>query len=1057
MSASASSTTNNNKNQKNDKIVKKIIMPFVEHGGLKYLEDNKNNNLPLCIISVTGSGKSSTLAEFYAKQGQRTFMFIPGRAATRSLFEFMTSNRELSHLYAYSIGGKENEGEANAPMRMVTGGWGLAKFHDPSFIFDTFILDEAHTPSADYYLLRKIAKKKLAEGHKFKMILCSATITPGMFASDFPNMQEPFDLDTKTSYNNKIVHHTSNPFMDHEKDVIEICKVALQMQLECPEGDKLIFCDGESTVIDVAFTLESRLGKEIRVVSMYGAMEPSELREALSTKYNGVTIFVGTNMVESSITIPGITHVICSGMQKTMYVDGSGRKCLRKELCSQSSLLQQRGRGMRTVVIGKDGNRVIGYTYMMMTSKTWDILNPSAPREVDTSALHEPIMQLLGLGYSPEELMDDISPQKIYADKEYLLRFGLLEYKNKDLEEHLTDELNLILNDNYISTEGVVRENKLLGLLGLNNNNNKNIQAQRESVSGIVEDLFIRKSYATTLYNSTMKFLLEGDINPYILHEFLTDNKIYNVDKDDYDSVCDMTDELYMLSCNNNNTAKINEVSYNLSKLVTRILKPFGVSSAVLNESIKSLMSYRTDLPIVTDIGKAVTSITTDIPGARSLYKTAIQLVEEGYPDMIWYAAFMEARKTLLNGPFHYPKSKLASAARKNYRFEFAMEHFMQYYGRDDMETSLTVYRMYMTHHNLDNKILKQNEKYNIDNAWLHEKHLSGKFFETMRRNINMLLSNLRQLGMKFQMYDINRSYSEISCVLWPIMSVHKDIFTLHKEAQRNGSIRNIFRQTAAVASVDDRLHEMRTVYSMDGWNTINQSEHGLPSKLIAFNTASVAIKDSNPFYTMGTVFGIPKDIIVVEKLSMDNNDINYNNHNINIPEHWDRDASEINNVMRISYDVIPNAKYNNSSSSSSPPRGIFSQRGRGGNNNSNIRGRGGISAPSAMIHQVGESYSPLSGVTINKPDRKYPIYKRSADIFDTDPVKVAPITKASAFGGRGRGSNNRGNRGGSSNRGGYTAPASYSNSNHVTYQRPPKSRFSDVATNNIEDSDNEY
>jgi HrpA-like RNA helicase len=421
-----------------DQPKKLVVMPFVKYGGLKFLEENGDNDIPLCIVSGTGSGKSTTIAKFYADRAQRlnirsgtkngqyyTIILVPGRAAARSLYTFMTQTYPgAENMFAYSIG-KETNGPNDAPVRFVTAGWAFTKLHDPSFSWLNIVIDEAHDPSRDYYNLRKICKYKLRAGAKFKLIVCSATIAAAMFNDDFPGLKT-FDLDTLSNYKNDIIYHDQDPDGKSDQDHQNIAKETMRIHAESPYGDKLVFCDGERTVVNVASILEKHL-PSTRVCTLYGAMETSDIQEILEFNEKVVTIYVVTNMVESSITIPRITHVICSGIQKTMYIDGTGRKDLRTEFCSQSSLLQQRGRGMRTNVYDPDGQLIIGHTFMMFTKEKWDLLYQSSPREVDTSSLHTSIIELLDLGYDPTEIMDDISPRRIANDMDYLFRYDILK------------------------------------------------------------------------------------------------------------------------------------------------------------------------------------------------------------------------------------------------------------------------------------------------------------------------------------------------------------------------------------------------------------------------------------------------------------------------------------------------------------------------------------------------------------------------------------------------------------------------------------------------------
>jgi HrpA-like RNA helicase len=830
-------------------------LPFVKHGGLQFLKNNADTQEPLLVVAGTGWGKTTTLALFYAErysgvempQGASppVIITVPGRAAARAMYRFLDGHCHGSGLFGYSIGGHEAVIGRNCRVLIVTAGWFLAKLHDSKFGWEVLILDEAHTSSSDYYLLQKIAKHALAASKgAFKLIICSATISLGMFTDDFPNL---ICFNPEAATENRLEVEFVDEFDESNwPEPADIVRHTTQLKLENPYGDVLVFCDGEDAVLEVAGALERTFGLEqperpedadqqlreytqmsnahrarvtelrrsevvsihkdlvsrcgdaqvrvnklkytidakqldnmgsgkleadlqqakqalmvlqdqlntvaddpvlaeldaeetalaelletmkrisgnVRVCTLYGKMDQDELRDVLETPFIGTTVYVCTNIVESSITIRGVVHGVIAGLQKTMYVDVMGRKELQLERCSRSSMLQQKGRCNRIPARMPSGELITGKVVMLISESAWNKQPLRAPREVDTSALFEPIMTLIGLRYKPELIMDDIGKHRVAEHTKYLLRHELLE-------------------------------------------------------------------------------LPEG-----------------KSDEDD-------------------------------------------------------------ELPVTTDLGRATIRIATDIPNARVLYLSAKILVGCGkrngidYTEFIWPLIFIIARASLAApSPFRYPK-KLHGQTAAVYREqcnEFADDNFVQYYGRDDMETALRVYRFYMSVAGKPGKT--------IDN-WMSTHSFSRRFFDDLERAIHQLSENLESLGVNFPREDCGHDYSTISSILWPIMSPLTGTYELREPKNQDSDCDNsddegfmnarfkpkrfkkpqrpAYHHITLMGTPAERLQIAAVRYSLDNWICTDKELYDPPKELISFNARAIVHPGKDKFFTIATLMRRPQ------------------------------------------------------------------------------------------------------------------------------------------------------------------------------------------------------
>jgi ATP-dependent helicase HrpB len=114
------------------------------------------------------------------------------------------------------------------------------------------------------------------------------------------------------------------------------------------DGDVLVFQPGAYEIRKTIEAIKSALLKEsLTVLPLYGDLPFEQQQQALS-KTNCRKIIVATNIAETSLTIPGVRHVVDTGLARiNRYDAGKGFNLLYTENISQASADQRSGRAGR--------------------------------------------------------------------------------------------------------------------------------------------------------------------------------------------------------------------------------------------------------------------------------------------------------------------------------------------------------------------------------------------------------------------------------------------------------------------------------------------------------------------------------------------------------------------------------------------------------------------------------------------------------------------------------------------------------------------------------------
>ena len=120
-----------------------------------------------------------------------------------------------------------------------------------------------------------------------------------------------------------------------------------------PDGDVLCFVPGVGEIhrtLDLLEGVRAAGGLRVRLFPLHGELEPREQDEALTPATAGsVHVIVATNVAETSLTLPGVRHVVDAGYVRSARFDPRrGLDTLYTVRASRRSAEQRAGRAGRT-------------------------------------------------------------------------------------------------------------------------------------------------------------------------------------------------------------------------------------------------------------------------------------------------------------------------------------------------------------------------------------------------------------------------------------------------------------------------------------------------------------------------------------------------------------------------------------------------------------------------------------------------------------------------------------------------------------------------------------
>jgi len=464
------------------------------------LSNIKENQITV-IQGETGCGKSSRVPVMLLEVPPpdpnlaKVKMFIcqPRRIAAKSLTERVRSTephlRDLIGL-RMGMGVREYETSKTCAWFCTTGYLVrlLAK-HPESFRDCThLIIDEVHERSIDTDILCLLTRRLLLSLPHIRLILMSATIAAEMYCDYFNVPQKPifvgrrchsireffiediakeFQLGSreqnliKEIQSNCLATKCKNPPSSHYMGCLHRLIVQIALTVGSNESSVLVFVPGMADIVSIIEDLDGvvSVGKKFTCIPIHSDIPFDEQLLAFQPSSKGeVKIIVATNAAESSVTLPDVDHVICTGLCKQIvYNEKSHRQMLEPTWISKASATQRSGRTGRV----RPGN-----VYRLYPKKAYDTcLAPFELGEILRSPLDTVILNLRTI--VDEEsvtklLLDCLEPPKIENIQRSLGSLHKSGFINQPV-----DNFNITASGNFVLSLGI--DFTLGALIGLGN------------------------------------------------------------------------------------------------------------------------------------------------------------------------------------------------------------------------------------------------------------------------------------------------------------------------------------------------------------------------------------------------------------------------------------------------------------------------------------------------------------------------------------------------------------------------------------------------------------
>ena len=378
-------------------------LPIDEH--VNAIRDLVRKHRAAVVVAPPGAGKTTRVPPALAEDGP-VIVLQPRRLAARSLARRIAAERgwTLGEEAGWHVRFDRRFSPATRVLVATEGILTARLQSDPLLTgFRTIVVDEFHERSLHADLALALARQAWLARGDLRIVVMSATLDAepvARFLHDAP-----------------VVRVAGRQFpvaVEHAPGLSVVD--AIDTELARDGGDVLVFLPGVPEIGRVARTLALRAAlRGARIVQLSGRSSPEEQDDALAPSA-GRRVVLATNVAETSITVPGVTAVIDSGLHKVPRLDAAlGLDRLETERISLDSADQRAGRAGRTAP-----GRAI---------RLWDprdVLRPHREPEIERVDLAPPVLEVLAWGGDPEGFAWFEAPpaESLSAAMELLSRLG---------------------------------------------------------------------------------------------------------------------------------------------------------------------------------------------------------------------------------------------------------------------------------------------------------------------------------------------------------------------------------------------------------------------------------------------------------------------------------------------------------------------------------------------------------------------------------------------------------------------------------------------------------
>ncbi|MCI4410540.1 MAG: ATP-dependent RNA helicase HrpA [Thiotrichales bacterium] len=311
------------------------------------------SNQVVVLAGETGSGKTTQLPKLAMLAGRGKFGRIaltqPRRLAARTVAARLAE--ELQSPLGEWVGVKvrfHQQIADNTAIKVLTDGMLLAEIAGDRLLseYDTIIVDEAHERSLNIDFLLGYLRQLKVQRPELHIIVTSATIDLERFSEFFDGA--PIISVSGRTYPVEVRYRPLSELAISEDESVDmnvaIVRAVEELTAHDPFGDILVFLPGESDIRDATEALRLEGLKNTQILPLFARQSFADQQKIFATG-GPRRIVLATNVAETSLTVPGIRHVIDSGLARIKrYSVRNKVQRLPIEAIAQASANQRKGR-----------------------------------------------------------------------------------------------------------------------------------------------------------------------------------------------------------------------------------------------------------------------------------------------------------------------------------------------------------------------------------------------------------------------------------------------------------------------------------------------------------------------------------------------------------------------------------------------------------------------------------------------------------------------------------------------------------------------------------------
>lgn len=309
---------------------------------LDQLQDCLSPSFALCALTAPpGSGKT-LLAPVWLWENlkfSRVFILVPRRVNARLPVLFL--QQFLGSLVGYRIRFERRWDEEKTRVGYLTYGTALRTFaQDPPGPNDLVVFDEFHERPWEADVLLAVLRQQQSA----RILLMSATLDRSGLPAGTPVVESDGRLHPV-----EVSWEPNEPMLlARPEGLAPLVRRRSAELFEQNPGEQLIFLPGISAIRDVEAALQADpLGGPIDI--LHSSLPENEIRRVVERpSSHGFRRVLSTDLAESSVTLPGVTVVLDSGLRRQPRRDAFGLGItLETARTSVASLIQRAGRAGR--------------------------------------------------------------------------------------------------------------------------------------------------------------------------------------------------------------------------------------------------------------------------------------------------------------------------------------------------------------------------------------------------------------------------------------------------------------------------------------------------------------------------------------------------------------------------------------------------------------------------------------------------------------------------------------------------------------------------------------